>query len=106
MSNQFNGVSLTPRRGAELVVLIIGRICRRNRAVDFCELCEDADTRLVAINDSIDTAADNWRLCAFFASFKHESTNKDTSNRIRRSLRNRFKQGGVVQTFPFGYVKP
>src|SRR5204862_8228239 len=34
----------------------LGRICRRNRAVDFCEMCEDADTRLVAINDGIDTA--------------------------------------------------
>jgi site-specific DNA recombinase len=83
----------------------LGRICRRNRAVDFCELCEDADTRLVAINDSLDTADDGWRLSAFFASFKHESGNKDTSKRIRRTLRNRFEQGGVVQTFPYGYIK-
>jgi DNA invertase Pin-like site-specific DNA recombinase len=89
-----------------VVVEDLGRICRRNRAIDFCELCEDTGTRLVAINDSIDTARDDWRLNAFFASFKHESGNKDTSRRIRRSLRHRFEQGGVVQTLPYGYVKP
>lgn len=89
-----------------VVVEDIGRFCRRNRAVDFCEMCEDANTRLVAINDSIDTAEDNWRLSAFFASFKHESGNKDTAKRIRRSLRNRFEHGGVVQTFTYGYIKP
>jgi len=88
------------------VVEDLGRICRRNRAIDFCELSEDADTRLMAINDSIDTASDNWRLSAFFASFKHESGNEDTSKRVRRSLRNRFEQGGVVQTFQYGYLKP
>jgi DNA invertase Pin-like site-specific DNA recombinase len=88
-----------------VVVEDLGRICRRNRAIDFCELCEDAGTRLIAINDSIDTARDDWRLNAFFASFKHESGNKDTARRIRRSLRNRFEQGGVVQTFQYGYIK-
>ena len=89
-----------------VVVEDLGRICRRNRAVDFCELCEDVGTRLIAINDAIDTARDDWRINAFFASFKHESGNKDTSRRIRRSLRHRFDQGGVVQTFPYGYFKP
>src|SRR5690242_12355153 len=89
-----------------VVVEDLGRICRRNRAIDFCEACEDAGTRLIAINDSIDTARDDWRLNAFFASFKHESGNKDTSRRIRRSLRHRFEQGGVVQTLPYGYLKP
>lgn len=84
----------------------IGRVCRRHRAVDFCELCEDADTRLIAINDGIDTANETWRMNAFFASLKHETSNKDTSNRIRRSLRNRFGNGEVIQTFPFGYIKP
>ncbi len=88
-----------------VVVEDLGRVCRRNRAIDFCELCEDACTRLVAINDTLDTADENWRLSAFFASFKHESGNKDTSKRIRRTLRNRFEQGGVVQTFPYGYIK-
>ena len=89
-----------------VVVEDLGRICRRNRAIDFCELCEDAGTRLIAINDNIDTDRDDWRLNAFFASLKHESGNKDTARRIRRSLRHRFEQGGVVQTLPYGYIKP
>ncbi|HQR43810.1 MAG TPA: recombinase family protein, partial [Gemmatales bacterium] len=33
-------------------------------------------------------------------------SNKDTSNRIRRSLRNRFSQGGIVQYQSFGHIKP
>jgi len=83
----------------------LGRHLRRARAIDFCESCEDAGTRLIAINDSIDTAQD-WRLHAFFAAIKHEQSNKDTSGRIKRSLRNRFVSGGVIQTFVYGYLKP
>ncbi len=38
--------------GAYDVVAVedLGRICRRNRAIDFCELCEDAGTRLFAVD--------------------------------------------------------
>ena len=84
----------------------LGRIFRRIHAQLFCELCEDVGTRLIAINDHIDTAQDNWRVLAGFASIRHEMYNADTSKRIRRSLRNRFQQGGVVQTTVFGYIKP
>ncbi len=73
--------------------------------MDFCEACEDSNTRFIAINDSIDTANDNWRTNAWFATFKHESGNTDTSSRIRRTLRNRFTQGAVVQTLQYGYRK-
>ena len=83
----------------------LSRHMRRVHAVLFCEACEDADTRLIAINDGIDTCKD-WRLHAFFAAMKHEQSNKDTSLRIKRTLRNRFVQGGVVQFTIFGYIKP
>ena len=83
----------------------LGRHLRRAQAVDFCEQCEDHDTRLVAINDNVDTFKD-WRLHAFFAAIKHEQSNKDTSERIKRTLRNRFMQGEVVQFTVFGYIKP
>lgn len=83
----------------------LSRHMRRVHAVLFCEQCEDADTRLIAINDGIDTCKD-WRLHAFFAAMKHEQSNKDTSLRIKRTLRNRFAQGGVIQFTVFGYVKP
>jgi hypothetical protein len=36
---------------------------------------------------------------------KHEQSNRDTSLRIKRILRNRFKEGGVVQFTIFGYIK-
>jgi len=84
----------------------LGRICRRVHAYIFCETCEDADTRLIAINDHVDTGRDDWRLSSFFAVMRHESYNRDTAQRIRRSHRNRFMQGGVFQHLIYGYIKP
>lgn len=84
----------------------LGRVCRRNYAVYFCELAEDHDTRLIAVNDHIDTGRDDWRMNAMFSAFKHESANKDTSLRIRRTMRHRFTQGGIVMTTTYGYIKP
>jgi site-specific DNA recombinase len=84
----------------------LGRICRRRRAYDLCELCVDHKVRLIAINDRVDTGEDGWEDGAFISTWHHERSNRDTSERIKRSLRNRFQQGGVCQTFPFGYIKP
>jgi hypothetical protein len=90
----------------DLVVMEdLSRHMRRVHAVLFCEACEDMETRLIAINDDIDTCKE-WRLHAFFAAMKHEQSNKDTSLRIKRSLRNRFLQGEVVQCPIYGYIKP
>ena len=36
----------------------LGRIFRRVHALLFCELCEDIGTRLIAINDNVDTGQD------------------------------------------------
>jgi hypothetical protein len=57
----------------------VGRICRRVHAHLFCETCEDSGTRLIAINDHVDTGRDDWRLCSFFAVMRHETYNKDES---------------------------
>jgi DNA invertase Pin-like site-specific DNA recombinase len=89
-----------------VIVEDLGRICRRHRAFDVCEQCEDAATRLIAINDTIDTARDDWRLNALFASFRHESSNKETSRRICRTQRHRFEQGGLLQFFIPGVIVP
>ena len=83
----------------------LSRIFRRLHAAMFCEFCQDYATRLIAINDRVDTAGD-WKLAAYFAVLKHESCNQDTSERIRRSLRSRFAQGGIVQFVIFGYAWP
>ena len=92
--------------GAQDLVVMedLSRHMRRVHAVLFCEACEDVDTRLVAINDDIDTCKE-WRLHAFFAAMKHEQSNKDTSLRIKRTLQNRFLQGEVVQCPIYGYIK-
>jgi DNA invertase Pin-like site-specific DNA recombinase len=79
----------------------LGRIARRVHAVLICESCEDSETRLIALNDSIDTGQEDWRLYTFFASMRYESYNRDTSRRIRRSLRNRFMDDGVLRSLPF-----
>lgn len=84
----------------------LGRIVRRIHAMVICESAVDTNTRVVAINDHVDTAVEGWQQSALFATFRHESYNADTSRRIRRSLRNRFLNGGVVGTLPAGYVKP
>ena len=83
----------------------LGRICRRVYAHIFCELCEDHQTRLIAINDHVDTAREDWRLGSFFAVMRHETYNKDTGQRIRRSQRNRFQNSGMFQSSIYGYVK-
>ena len=90
------------------VVLVedLGRICRRIDAYKFCEIAIDNGVRVVAINDHVDTARKDWQLPAIFGVYRHEAYNRDTSSRICRSLRNRFVQGGVVQTLPYGYQKP
>lgn len=84
----------------------LGRIFRRMQAYIFCETCEDFETRLIAINDYVDTFREDWRLTAFFAAMRHEAYNRDTGKRIRRTLRNRFVQGGVFQCAIYGYIKP
>lgn len=84
----------------------LGRICRRVHSLLVCEAGVDSATRVVAINDYVDTLDENWHQNAAFASVRHESYNRDTSGRIKRTLRNRFTQGGIVQVLPYGYVKP
>ncbi len=89
-----------------VIVEDLGRICRRGRAVDFCEMAEDNDTRLVSINDHIDTFDPGWRNHAFFATMHHEISNKDTASRIKRSHGNRYEQGQMFLHTVYGYHKP
>ena len=39
-----------------VIVEDLSRICRSHRALDFYDLCKKSSTRLIAINDAIDTA--------------------------------------------------
>jgi DNA invertase Pin-like site-specific DNA recombinase len=83
----------------------LGRIFRRLQALFLYEICQDHGVRVIAINDRIDTAEENWKVSGMFATLRHEAYNEDTARRIRRSLRNRFMQVGIVQTHIFGYSK-
>lgn len=84
----------------------LGRIIRRVHAHLVCELAEDTRTRLFAINDHVDTAVPGWREASIFAAFHHERSNRDTSERIKRTHRNRFANGGCVREPAYGWVKP
>lgn len=84
----------------------LGRIYRRFHALLFCELCEDYKVRLIAVNDNVDTGKGDWRLAALFSTHRHSQSNEDTSQRLKRTMRNRFKEGGVIVTLMAGYEKP
>lgn len=85
----------------------LGRIVRRIHAMILCEAGEDSATRIIAINDRVDTLdEDGWRQNASFATMRHESYNKDTARRIRRTHRNRFSTGDMMRQVIAGYVKP
>lgn len=84
----------------------LGRIVRRIHAHLFCELCVDHRTRLIAFNDHVDTAEDGWQDRSIFSAWHHEKSNRDTSDRIKRTHRNRFDQGGCAAFPIFGIIKP
>ncbi|MEZ6190433.1 MAG: recombinase family protein [Phycisphaerales bacterium] len=73
-------------------------------SMEFLDACQDHDTRLISINDQVDTATES-KLMSFFSSLRHEMYNADTSKRIKRSLDNRFTQGGTLSCQTYGYIK-
>jgi site-specific DNA recombinase len=84
----------------------LGRIIRRLHAHLFAELCCDHSTRLMSINDHIDTAQPGWEDRSIFSAWHHERSNRDTSDRIKRAHHNRFDQGACLSIPIFGYIKP
>jgi hypothetical protein len=46
-----------------------------------------------------------WQDKSIFASWHHERSNRDTSDRIKRTLNNRFDHGGALTRRIFGYVE-
>lgn len=84
----------------------LGRIVRRIHAHLFCEMCVEHDTRLISLNDPVDTAKDGWQDASIFSAWHHERSNRDTSSRIKRTHRNRFDSGGCAAFQIFGIIKP
>lgn len=83
----------------------LGRIVRRIHAHLFCELCVDHRTRCIALNDHVDTCEPGWQDRSIFSAWHHERSNRDTSDRIKRTHRNRFEQGRCLALPIFGYLK-
>ena len=83
----------------------LGRIVRRMHAHLFAETCVDFETRLISINDNVDTAHSGWQDRTIFSAWHHERSNRDTSDRIKRTHRSRFSQGGVLPHLIPGYIK-
>lgn len=84
----------------------LGRIVRRIHAHLFCELCVDHGTRLIALNDHVDTSEDGWQDRSIFSAWHHERSNRDTSDRIKRTHQSRFDHGGCAAFPIFGIIKP
>ncbi len=84
----------------------LGRIMRRFASFIFCEASLDSKTRVVAINDRVDTFQEGWQESAIFAAMHHERSNRDNSSRVKRTLRNRFMLDEAEQLPIFGQIRP
>jgi DNA invertase Pin-like site-specific DNA recombinase len=75
-----------------VIVEDLSRIARRMYAAVVCELCMDHATRLIAINDHLDTAEKDWRMRVGSSLSRHEIPNCDHPRRIERTLDERFSR--------------
>ena len=89
-----------------LIVEDLGRILRRIKVYDFCELCVEHGTRVVALGDYVDTVEEGWQERVIMAGMHHERSNRDSSGRIKRGQNGRFADGGCAAFNIAGYIKP
>jgi len=90
-----------------VIVEDLSRIMRHVLAVQFCGFCKDFGTRLIAINDHVDTDHEGWDDTALMASWNHQKTNEHTSKRIKQRMGSRFERdGGVFGCELYGFIKP
>jgi site-specific DNA recombinase len=84
----------------------LGRLLRGLEAVNFCKMAVDQEVRLIAINDGVDTASDDWEDKAGTASLRHARYCEETSRRIKQRKRARFmREGRALACEIFGYIK-
>ncbi len=97
-------------RSGKLDLLILddlGRLVRGAEASWLCGIAVDNGTRVIAINDCIDTNEDTWEEDVIAACRDHVGHNAHTSKRIKQKLMNRFKKGiGGTSREIAGYIKP
>ncbi|OAI53254.1 hypothetical protein AYO44_04285 [Planctomycetaceae bacterium SCGC AG-212-F19] len=91
-------------RSRELDLLIcedIGRLTRSVEAVTLCGIAVDHGTRVIAPNDCVDTADDNWENDVIEACKEHVRHNAHASMRIKYKSMNRFIKKGRPNHAPF-----
>jgi DNA invertase Pin-like site-specific DNA recombinase len=94
-------------RSVDLVIAVaLSRISRSEQAYRFCQRCVNSCTRVITLDDHIDTAVCGWQLQACIAELQRETFNRNTSARIRRGQQGRFRQGGMLTLTTYGYCKP
>ena len=80
---------------------------RGTEAARLCGIAVDHGTRVLSINDPIDTADENWEEDVISACRDHVGHNAHTSKRIKFKLMNRFKKyGGAIPREVYGYHVP
>tara|TARA_R110002049_G_scaffold238947_1_gene412000 strand:+ start:180 stop:2144 length:1965 start_codon:yes stop_codon:yes gene_type:complete len=97
-------------RSRELDLLIVedlGRIVRGAEAHRLCGIAVDKGTRVLSVNDDIDTNHPDWESRSLEACKEHMRHNEHTSRRIKQKKMNRFqKYGASTPCPPAGYFKP
>ena len=97
-------------RSGELDLLVcedLGRLIRGTEACRLCGVAVDDGVRVLASNDGVDTAEDDWEADVISAGRDHVGHNAHTSKRLKQKLMNRFvKFGGATARPVYGYVVP
>ncbi|KAA0142367.1 hypothetical protein FYZ48_02415 [Gimesia chilikensis] len=90
-----------------LIVEDLGRIVRGLEAHRLCGIAVDHGTRVLSVNDDIDTNHPDWEVRSVDACKEHVRHNEHTSRRIKQKKMNRFKKRGAATPCPIaGYIKP
>ena len=89
-----------------VLAVALTRISRLLHAYRFLEQCTDLQTRVVILDDRIDTGASGRRLPTIDARFVREQLGRSGAPRIQRVQRNRFREGGNPALPIFGYHTP
>ncbi len=71
----------------------------------FVQDCVDADIRVIAPGDHLDTWEDNYEIVLSSAALRHGMHIPDTRRRVRRTSSKTFSEGGMVMKVRYGYRK-
>lgn len=89
-----------------ILVEDVGRIYRDTALLlRFVNEVLDANVRLISINDTLDSADEDWEVALAIATVRHGFASLDAKKRVRRTATYAFHRGGDVRKVIFGYRK-